>query len=74
MQALSIVILVVFGFGLLLLVAVGMMVRTIFRRQDNPLEDETRMVQDMYRTLNKLEERVAVLETLLAERHRPQGS
>lgn len=69
MQAIGIVALVIFALGLIVLAVLGLVVRAIFSRQDNgALEDETRMVQDMYRTMNKLEERITVLETILAER------
>jgi hypothetical protein len=73
MTSLGLVILILFGMGLAALCVVGMIVRALFSRQDNGhLEDETRLVQDMFRTLNKLEERVAVLETLLADRRPSQ--
>ena len=73
MQAISLAAIILFGLGLIALLVVGIIVRGIFNRQDNSLlEDETRLVQDMYRTLNKLEERVTVLETLLVEYRPPQ--
>jgi hypothetical protein len=56
--------------SLLGVVAIGIVLalaRILVRRQDNgPMEDEARLVQDMYRTLARLENRVEVLETLLA--------
>ena len=73
MQAIGLAAIILFGLGLIALLVVGMIVRAIFSRQDNnSAEDETRRIQDMCRTLNKLEERVAVLETLLAEPRPPQ--
>jgi hypothetical protein len=68
MISISLVVIILFGMGLVALCVVGMIVRALFNRQDNGHEDETRLVQDMFRTLNKLEERVGVLETLLADR------
>ena len=56
------------GLGLLVLALAFLLMRALMRRQEeSPVEDETRMVQDMYRTLGRLENRVEVLETLLAE-------
>lgn len=56
------------GLGLLVLAVTFLLVRTLTRRQESsPVTDEARMVQDMYRTLGRLENRVEVLETLLAD-------
>lgn len=56
------------GLGLLVLAVTFVLVRALTRRQENsPVTDEARMVQDMYRTLGRLENRVEVLETLLAD-------
>ena len=56
--------------SLLGVVAIGsvlVLARILLRRQSSsPLEDEARLAQDMYRTLERLESRVEVLETLLA--------
>lgn len=62
------------GLGLLVLAIVILLVRALTRRQEcSPVTDEARMVQDMYRTLGRLENRVEVLETLLAA-HGPEHS
>ena len=62
------------GLGLLVLAVAILLVRALTRRQEcSPVTDEARMVQDMYRTLGRLENRVEVLETLLAE-HGPERS
>ena len=62
------------GLGLLVLAVAIRLVRALTRRQEcSPVTDEARMVQDMYRTLGRLENRVEVLETLLAE-HGPERS
>lgn len=62
------------GLGLLVLAIAFLLVRALTRRQEgSPVTDETRMVQDMYRTLGRLENRVEVLETLLAD-HGPERS
>ncbi len=72
MHAIGAIVLTIFGLGLAVLLILAFVLRALFTRQDSsPLEDETRLVQDMYRTLNRLEERVAVLETLLNERRTP---
>ena len=56
------------GLGLLVLALAFLLVRALTRRQEeSPMADETRMVQEMYRTLERLENRVDVLETLLAD-------
>ena len=69
MSAIGIVALTIFGLGLAILLILAFVLRAIFTRQDgNSMEDETKLVQDMHRTLGRLEERVAVLETLLNER------
>jgi phage shock protein B len=55
--------------SLLGVVAIGIVLalaRLMRRQNSSPLEDEARLVQDMYRTLERLENRVEVLETLLA--------
>lgn len=60
------------GLGLLVLAVAILLVRALTRRQEcGSATDEARMVQDMYRTLGRLENRVEVLETLLAE-HGPE--
>lgn len=57
------------GLGLLVLAVAILLVRALTRRQEaSPVTDEARLVQDMYRTLGRLESRVDVLETLLADR------
>lgn len=57
------------GLGLLVLAITILLVRALTRRQEaSPITDEARLVQDMYRTLGRLENRVEVLETLLADR------
>ena len=62
------------GLGLLVLAVAILVVRALTRRQECcPVTDEARMVQDMYRTLGRLENRVEVLETLLAA-HGPERS
>ena len=62
------------GLGLLVLAVTILLVRALTRRQEcSPVTDEARMVQDMYRTLGRLENRVEVLETLLAD-HGPERS
>ena len=62
------------GLGLLVLAVAILLVRALTRRPEcSPVTDEARMVQDMYRTLGRLENRVEVLETLLAE-HGPERS
>jgi len=49
----------------------GRVVAGLFsRRQREESADETRMVQEMYQTLSRLEERVEVLETLLLDAER----
>ena len=69
MPVISTVALILFCLGLLVLLIVGCILRSIFRQQkQQPVEDETRLVQDMFRTVRRLEERVQVLETLLAAR------
>lgn len=53
--------------GIIILSVVFVLVRLLTRKQDSaPVEDETALVQEMYRTLDRLEKRVDVLETLLA--------
>ena len=62
------------GLGLLVLAVAILLVRALTRRKEcSPVTDEARMVQDMYRTLGRLDNRVEVLETLLAE-HGPERS
>lgn len=57
------------GLGLLVLAVTVLLIRVLTRRQEaSPVTDEARLVQDMYRTLGRLENRVDVLETLLAAR------
>ncbi len=64
-----------FGFVLVpLLVVVGLifLVARLFqgafsRRESAERTDETRMIQEMYNALSRMEERVEVLETLLLE-------
>jgi hypothetical protein len=68
MSAIGIVALTIFGLGLAILSILAFVLRAIFTRQGSNMEDETKLVQDMHRTLGRLEERVAVLETLLNER------
>lgn len=59
-------IIIILGFAVLIVAIV--LLRSFTKRQDNgPVADETRLVQDMYRTLDRLEKRVDVLETLLAD-------
>lgn len=59
-------IVIILGFAVLIVAVV--LLRSFTRRQDTgPVADETRLVQDMYRTLDRLEKRVDVLETLLAD-------
>jgi hypothetical protein len=71
MNALGTIVLTLFGLGLAALGLLGFFFYLLFRKQDgNPQEDETRTVQDMYRTLNALEERVGALETILGARRR----
>lgn len=54
--------------GIIVLAVVVVLVRLLTRKQDSaPAADETLLVQEMFRTLDKLEKRVDVLETLLAE-------
>lgn len=74
MQAIGVIALVAFGLGLAVLAVLAFVLRAIFTRQESPLADETRMVQDMYRVLTRLEERVAVLESLLGEQRHSKGS
>ncbi len=40
---------------------------SLARRQPQEREDETRMIQEIYNKLSRMEERVDVLETLLLE-------
>lgn len=55
--------------GIIILSIVFVLVRLLTRKQDNsPIQDEAALVQEMYRTLDRLEKRVDVLETLLAGR------
>lgn len=63
------------GLGLLVLAVAILLVRgpDSDARSAVPSRTEARMVQDMYRTLGRLENRVEVLETLLAE-HGPERS
>lgn len=61
--------------GLIVLTVVLVLVRLLARRQDaTPQEEEILTVQEMYRTLDRLEKRVDVLETLLADRTRSPRS
>ena len=60
------------GLGLLVLAVTILLVRALTRRQEaSPVTDEARLAQDMHRTLGRLESRVEVLETLLAD-HGPE--
>jgi hypothetical protein len=69
MHTLGTIVLALFGLGLAALGLLGFFFYLLFKKQDGkPLEDETRIVQDMYRTLNALEQRVRALETILAGR------
>jgi phage shock protein B len=43
---------------------------SLSRRQPPEMEDETRMIQEIYTKLSRMEERVDVLETLLLEESR----
>ncbi len=44
------------------------------RPEDEPqATDEARMIQEMYRSLSRMEERIEVLESLLAEEGRKDG-
>lgn len=53
--------------GLIVLAVILVLVRMLSRKQDTgPAMDEARMVQELYRTLERMENRVDVLETLLA--------
>jgi len=44
------------------------------RRTGPEAEEETRMIQEIYSGLGKLEERVEALETLILDRERKDGS
>lgn len=60
--------------GVIVLAVVLVLVRLLTRKQDSePSRDEAMMVQDMFRTLDRLEKRVDVLETLLADSRKPSG-
>ena len=55
--------------GIIVLAVVLVLVRLLTRRQDSaPMADETLLVQELYRSLDRLEKRVDVLETLLADK------
>lgn len=65
----------VMALGFAVLAVAVVLLRALLRRQDNsPAADEARMVQDMYRMLGRLEKRVDVLETLLADHGDPADS
>ncbi len=65
------------GGAILILVTLGLIVigiiRTIktgglFKKEKEAHTDETRMIQEIFRGLSKMEERVEALETILIER------
>ena len=73
MSTLGILVLVFFGLGLAVLFLIVFLFRAVFSPQNKTImEDEIRLVQDMHRTLSRLEERITVLETILNERQRQQ--
>jgi phage shock protein B len=68
------IILVVITIGLTA-IAVIRAVRTggIRKKDRQTYDDETRMIQDIYNGLSKMEKRVEALETILIERKRKDG-
>ncbi len=68
------IVLVVITIGLMA-IAVIRALRTggIFKKDRQTYNDETRMIQDIYNGLSKMEKRVEALETILIERKRKDG-
>ena len=67
------------GGGILLLATVGLVIIGIIReaktggiskKEKQSLSEETKMIQDIYKGLSKMEERVEALETILMDRQR----
>jgi len=67
------------GGGILLLATVGLVIIGIIRaaktggiskKEKQAQTEETKMIQDIYKGLSKMEERVEALETILMDRQR----
>jgi hypothetical protein len=68
-----------FGGSILLVLSIGLLIIGIIKagktgglskKEKSARDDEARMIQEIYRGLSKMEERVEALETILIERQR----
>ncbi len=68
------IILVVVTIGLTTIAVIRAVRTGAIRKKDRQIyDDETRMIQDIYNGLSKMEKRVEALETILIERKRKDG-
>jgi len=70
-----IIVFIIFGIPSICITLVVMlaMLRGRNRKSSNNDEDDTRIIQQMNRTLNDLEDRIETLETILIDREKAKG-
>lgn len=70
-----IIVFIIFGIPSICITLVVMlaMLRGRNRKSSNNDEDDTRIIQQMNRTLNDLEDRIETLETILIDREKVKG-
>lgn len=75
----ALIVAICIGGAILLILTIGLLIIGIIRaaktgglsrKEKQARNDETRMIQEIYRDLSKMEERVEALETILIERQR----